>query len=366
IGEMKEYRVPERQWVSYNMDRMWAAGIPYRVAAHLGINHQKLVILYNQAMAVFGSSNWTTPSANFQQEHNYFSTKPWMFQWFVDQFERKWNNLAPNGAMETDWFTPLPPDKPVYLSPADGAVGQPISMALKWDGGYWAHVYDIYFGTDPNPPLFAANLQLGPTDSADPTSTQKLVLPLLQHGTTYYWRIVSKTMAGMTSKGAVASFTTDGTAPPPGPPPAGASTIVMWTATDVPAGNVVGNWQFMADNTAAGRQALWNPDRGQSKISPPLAAPANYFETTFDAMAGTAYHLWVRLRAQGNSTSNNAVSVQFDDGLDRYGSPLYRIGSPQGAELTLQDPSGTLSGWGWEDNAVNGVPTLVYFSSTGQ
>jgi hypothetical protein len=38
--------------------------------------------------------------------------------------------------------------------------------------------------------------------------------------------------------------------------------------------------------------------------------------------------------------------VQFDDGLDQYGSPLYRIGSPQGAELTLQDPSGTLSGWG--------------------
>jgi phosphatidylserine/phosphatidylglycerophosphate/cardiolipin synthase-like enzyme len=215
IGEMKEYRVPERQWVSYNMDRMWAAGIPFRVAAHAGLNHQKLVILYNQAMAVFGSSNWTTPSANQQQEHNYFTTKPWMFQWFVDQFERKWNNLAPNGAIETDWFQPLPPDKPIYQSPADTAVGQSISLALKWDGGPWAHLYDIYFGTDPNPPLFAANQPLGPTDPANPTLTQSFALPLLQHGTTYYWRVVSKTMAGMTAKGPIVSFTTSGTAPPP-------------------------------------------------------------------------------------------------------------------------------------------------------
>ena len=42
-------------------------------------------------------------------------------------------------------------------------------MALRWDGGYWAHIYDVYFGTDPNPPLFASNLQLGPTDPATPT-----------------------------------------------------------------------------------------------------------------------------------------------------------------------------------------------------
>jgi regulation of enolase protein 1 (concanavalin A-like superfamily) len=366
LGEMKEYRDPDRLWVSYNMDRMWAAGIPYRIAAHAGINHQKLVILYSQAMAVFGSSNWTTPSANQQQEHNYFTTKAWMFQWFVDQFERKWNNLAPNGAIETDWFAPLPPDKPVSLSPADGAVGQSISTALRWDGGPWAHLYDVYFGTDPNPPLFAANQHLGPTDPANPTATQKFVLPLLQHGTTYYWRVVSKTMAGMTAKGPTVSFTTGGTAPPPAPPPSGATTIVIWTATDVPPGNVVGNWQWTADSSAAGQRALWNPDRGQSKVSPPLAAPANYFETTFNAMAGTGYHLWLRIKAQGNSTSNNSVSVQFDAAIDRFGSSLYPIGSAQGAEVALTDPSGTLSGWGWEDNGFNGAPaTLVYFSSAG-
>ena len=129
-----------------------------------------------------------------------FSTKPWIFQWFTDQFERKWNNTAPNGAMETDWFVPLAPDKPVAQSPADASTGQPLSLALRWDGGYDAHFYDVYFGTDPNPPLFAANLPLGPTDPTAPTVTQKIVLPLLQHGTTYYWRMVGRTMAGKTAK----------------------------------------------------------------------------------------------------------------------------------------------------------------------
>src|SRR5262249_38664898 len=126
------------------------------------------------------------------------------------------------------------------------------------------------------------------------------------------------------------------------------------------------NWQFSADTTAAGKQALWNPDHGQARISPPLAQPANYFETRFPAMAGTGYHLWLRLKAQGNSTSNNAVSVQFDDAIDQFGSPLYRIGPAQGAEIVLSDPSATLSGWGWEDNGNGAGSTPVYFGSSGQ
>ena len=363
IGETKEYRDPARQWVSYNMDRLYAAGVPLRVRAHDGLNHQKLVIMYSQGMAVFGSSNWTSPSANQQQEHNYFTTKPWMYQWFVDQFERKWNNTAPNGAIETGPFTPLPPDPPAYQSPADGTVGAPRSLEVRWDGGPWGQVYDIYFGTDPNPPLFAANRQLGPTDPDTPTVTQKWVLPLLQPGTTYYWKIVSKTMAGLTKSGPIASFTTAGTPPPPPSDPSGASTIVLWTATDVPAANLVGNWQFLTDSTAAGGRALWNVNHGQSILDPPLAAPANYFQTTFSAPAGVAYHLWVRLRAQSNSTSNNSVSVQFNDSIDQYGSPLYQIGTSGGAEVILTDPSGSLNNWGWADNGAS--DTLIYFPSTG-
>ncbi|HZR23279.1 MAG TPA: BACON domain-containing carbohydrate-binding protein [Vicinamibacterales bacterium] len=360
-----EYRNTSRLWHAYNLDKLYAAGIPVRVRAHAGLNHQKLVLFYGQALTVFGSSNWTTPSANQQQEHNYFTSKAWIFQWFQSMFERKWNNLAPNGAIESQPFVPLPPDKPVYQSPLDGTVGALRSQELVWDGGPWGQVYDIYFGTDPNPPLLAANQQLGPNDPSSP-SFQSWILPLLQPGTTYYYRIVSKTMAGMTAKGPIASFTTAGNPPPPPQPATNASTIVMWTSTDVAASNVVGNWQWQTDSTAAGGSALWNPDHGQSKISPPLSAPANYFTTTFNAVGGVPYHLWVRLKAQNNSTSNNSVSVQFSNAIDQYGSPLWPIGSTQGAEVALTDPSGTLNGWGWEDNGFNGAPaTLVYFPASG-
>ena len=357
ISDTFEYRDPDRQWVSYNMDKLWAAGVPLRVRAHAGLNHQKLVMFYSQALSAFGSSNWTVASANQQQEHNYFTTKSWIFQWFIDHFERKWNNTNPVGAIETQPFTPLPPDKPVAVSPADGAVGAPLSIALTWDGGPWAHIYDVYFGTDPNPPLFAANVRLGPTDPAAPVF-QKVVLPLLQHGTTYYWRVVSKTMAGVAAKGPTVSFTTGGNPPPPPSYGPGANTIVMWTATNAAAAAIVGNWQMMNDATAAGGRAIWNPDRGQGRVSPPSATPANYFEMTFTASAGKGYHLWVRQRAQGNSTSNNSVSVQFDDAIDRLRSQLYRIGTTTGAEVVLQDPPGRWSNWGWDDNSP---PTLIYF-----
>ena len=71
---------------------------------------------------IFGSSNWTTASAGYQDEHNYFYkpslNKPWFFQWFADQFNRKWNdtiNYVP--------FEPLPPGSPQYSLPLNGSAG---------------------------------------------------------------------------------------------------------------------------------------------------------------------------------------------------------------------------------------------------
>ena len=110
IGETNEYRDPSRLWVAWNMDRMFAAGIPMRVRASEGENHDKLVLLYAQGLTIFGSSNWTSPSANSQQEHNYFTNKNWIFVWFQDQFDRKWNNSSPSGTAETEPFVPLGPD----------------------------------------------------------------------------------------------------------------------------------------------------------------------------------------------------------------------------------------------------------------
>ena len=388
ISDLKEYRVASRQWVSYNLDKLWAAGVPLRVRAHLGLNHQKLVLFYHNQPAtgaagpltVFGSSNWTTPSANQQQEHNYFTTKQWIFDFFEAQFLRKWcsgtwaagapdycaDHLNPVGAVETADFVPQPADKPINLLPANAAINlSTTGVVLKWDPGYFGHIYDIYFGQDPNPPLFKADLHLGPVDFQTPKTKKTLTLPTLQPGTTYYWRIVTKTMAGVMSKGPVWSFTTKGTPPMPPPPPAGAVTQAIW-AKDVAPTAVAGAWQFINDPTAAGATALWNPDKGKSRISPALATPVSYFEATFTATANVPYHMWVRMRSQANSLNNDSVSAQFSDSTDAFGSANYRIGTPSGAEFVLQDgASGSISGWGWADNGFGNFGPDIYFATTG-
>ncbi len=377
ITDLDEYRLPRRQWVSYNLDKLWAAGVKFRVRAHLGLNHQKLVMFSGQQLTVFGSSNWTTPSDNKQQEHNYFTVKPWIFDYFSAQFQRKWcsgpwasglpddcvGRQNPVGSAETTDFVPLPADRPVNTSPANNALGIATTLVkLKWDGGYYAHYYDVYFGLDPNPPLFLANLHLGPKD-ASTNATQSLLLPTLQPGTTYYWRIVSRTVAGLQTAGPISSFTTKGIPPPPPPPPVGAVTQVIWAADVLPA-SVYGRWSVVADPTAAGSVALWNPDKANAKIAPALAIPANYFEATFNAMSGVPYHIWIRLRAQANSLSNNSVHVQFNDSVDPFGTMSYRIGTSASQEIVLQGTS--LAGWGWADNSTTtrfGVD--IYFATTG-
>jgi PLD-like domain len=221
IHEPDEYRNPARQWDSWNVDRLYMAGVQIKMRKHLGLNHQKSVLLYSRGMTIFGSSNWTGPSSNFQLEHNYFTTKPWFFQWFVKQFERKWNSTTENTP-----FVPLPPNVPSNLSPANSATAQPTSITLQWEGGPWAHAYDIYFGTSPNPPLHVANAttiqsgaQVGQplltSGSADDGVVESYkIQTTLQPGTTYFWRIVGKTMANQTANGPTWSFTTQGTPPP--------------------------------------------------------------------------------------------------------------------------------------------------------
>ncbi len=95
VVDTAEYRNPARVWDSYNIDRLYMAGIPIKTDNHQGINHEKALLFYGQPgtplqkMTVFGSSNWSFQSANSQQEHNYFTkTKPWFFQWFVNSFEK--------------------------------------------------------------------------------------------------------------------------------------------------------------------------------------------------------------------------------------------------------------------------------------
>ncbi|MGH9411656.1 MAG: phospholipase D-like domain-containing protein [Vicinamibacterales bacterium] len=222
--DQSEYRDSTRLWDAYNVDMMYHAGAQVRLDAHEGINHEKAVILHGTGTTIFGSSNWTSPSSDTQREHNMFTTQPWIFNWLVTQFNRKWTNGS--GYAETQPFTPLPPDVPTYNTPSDGATGIATSgISLSWYAGPWGQLYDIYFGTSSNPPLVASNVQLGPSQST--TDYRTYALPALQSGTTYYWKIVTKTMAYVTATGPVWSFTTTGSGGGGSPLPSG------WADNDI-------------------------------------------------------------------------------------------------------------------------------------
>lgn len=361
--EPQQYRDPTRYWHAWNVDRLYMAGVQIRHRAHAGSNHQKSVTLKGQQVTIFGSSNWTSPSSDSQEEHNYFTTKPWIFQWFSDQFERKWNNLT--GHVETEPFVPLPPDEPEYLGPSDLASGvPPTGVTLRWRAGLWAHKYDIYFGTTAAPPLFHADAMLGP--SAHSGDVKQFALPPLLEGTTYYWQIVSKTMADQTASGPIYSFTTSGTAaPPPTSGTTGPGDIVLYAGrADVQEGSA----DVVSDPSAAGGVRLAFSNADAAKVTAPLAAPANYFEMTFDAEPGTPYRLWIRGKAESDYWGNDSVHVQFSGSVNASGAPVWRIGTTNGTEVNLEECSGCgLSSWGWQDNGwgVSALGPEVRFAQAG-
>jgi phosphatidylserine/phosphatidylglycerophosphate/cardiolipin synthase-like enzyme len=245
ITDERQYRNPTYFWDSYNADRMFMAGIDIKFKDKTLTDqdmHQKSIVLYSRGLATssqggpgpmveFGSSNWTSKSSNGQREHNYFSRKQWMIDWFIEQFERKWNNLRVDGTPigETVFkpFTPGFPEAPVYSSPANDALAQSTTPTLKWEGGWWAHKYDIYVSTSPTPtsaPIYSLlDYAPGSATAGVKSTKESITVPVdagLQPGTTYYWQVRGKTMANKTKLGVVWRFTTAGGVPPP-PAPTG-------------------------------------------------------------------------------------------------------------------------------------------------
>jgi phosphatidylserine/phosphatidylglycerophosphate/cardiolipin synthase-like enzyme len=369
ITEPVQYREPSRLWHSWNVDRLYMGGVEVKHRAHAGLNHQKSVILYDtstaagdQTMVIFGSSNWTSPSASGQVEHNIFTRKPAVTQWFIDQFERKWNNTG--GVIENQPFVPLPPDTPTKPTPAHTATGVTTNNPqLKWYGGPWAHLYDVWFGTtSTNMTRVATDLELGPSESAVQVQTYRFPGTLLP-GTTYYWKVVAKTMALQTRTSPIWSFTTAGTTPIP--PTDGTAEVVLYAGK---ATTRVGAWRAEADSSAAGAVRMRHPNANAAKLAAPLAAPADYFEMTFYAEAGRGYRLWIRGRADGNTWPNDSAYVQFSGSVTAAGSPIWRIGTTSATTYTLEDCNSCgVHAWGWQDNGYgrNVLGQLVYFENTG-
>jgi PKD repeat protein len=143
-----------------------------------------------------------------------------------------------------------------------------------------------------------------------------------------------------------------------------ASTDVVLHAAKAPVR--AGTWEVVADSTAAGGFAMANPNLGAPKVTTPLANPKNYFEMTFPAYSGEAYHLWIRGKSADNSYRHDSVYVQFSDSVTSAGSAVDRIGTTSGAAVALQRCNGAAEqGWGWTDNGWCGLGANVLFSTTG-
>lgn len=137
------------------------------------------------------------------------------------------------------------------------------------------------------------------------------------------------------------------------------SEIVLW-ASDVT--QIVGDYQVVADASAAGGVRVWNPDRAGAKLAAASANPVSYVELTFHAEAGRPYHLWLRGKAERNAWKNDSAFVQFDHVANA------RVGTSSSALISLEDDvNAGVAGWGWQDNGygatVTGAP--IVFDVTG-
>lgn len=271
LNEPETYRATDYFKHSMNIDRMFMAGAQIKNRKHLGLTHEKLTLLYGRGMAIFGSSNLTIPSSESQDEHNIFTQDATKFQWFADQFERKWNAPA-----EYEPFVPLPPDAPVSPSPANNALIQPTSVTLNWEGGFWAWRYDIYFGTTSNPPLFAADVSTGFPGPV----TETFALPPLQPGTTYFWRIVGKTMANKEATSPVWSFTIAGSGNPPQAPTGLSATAINSTRIDLSWSNVSSESGYRIErslNSSSGFQEIGSTSADVTSFQDSGAAPGTTY-----------------------------------------------------------------------------------------
>jgi regulation of enolase protein 1 (concanavalin A-like superfamily) len=333
ITDETEYRNPTRLWDAYNVDRIWKAGAQVRFDGHQGINHAKLVVLRGTGMTIFGSSNWTSSSSDSQREHNMFTTQPWISDYLEALFQRKWTNG--HGEIETKPFTPLPPDVPVYNLPANGGANVPTTgVSLSFDAGLWAHLYDIYFGTTPNPPLLEANKRLGPSQWNGDYRTYPL--PTLQPGTRYYWRIVSKTMAHVAAEGPVWSFTTSGTAPNNLPPSISITSPASGATFAAPATITVTSSAADSDGAVTRVDVFANG----SLVGSSTAAP---FTVIWSNAAAGSYSLTARATDNdGATTTSAAVSITVS-------------GQPP--------PTGLPSGWSATDVGATGAAGRSTYSN---
>ena len=94
---------------------------------------------------------------------------------------------------------------PESPTPASGTTRQSAVTTLSW----WVYrgigsglKYDLYWGTDPAPPLKASNISLGNSNYGS------YPLGMTSYSTTFYWRVIVRDQQGAYAAGPVWSYTT--------------------------------------------------------------------------------------------------------------------------------------------------------------
>ena len=352
LTEPHQYRDETRLWHAWNVDRLYMAGLEVqgkglpgseiRHRGHAGLNHEKLTLLRGQGMTVFGSSNWTSASSDYQDEHNIFTTDQVFFTWANAHFNRKWFNQGPSP--ESTAFAPLPPDQPQLVAPANQAVGQPVSITLLWSPGPWAHRYDVYLGTSPsNLSKVVDDVELGPYE-------QGWNLSGLSGGTTYYWYVVSRTMANLTATSGMRSFTTAG-APSGNAPPTVTLTSPVNGASFPSPGTI-----SLAANASDVDGAVARVDfySGSVQVGSDSSSP---YETGWNAPAGTHGLTARAIDNAGATTTSSVVTITVGSGSQQLPAPWAQqdVGSVGAAgSASVSGGTWTVSGsgadvWGTED-----------------
>ena len=235
-------------------------------------------------------------------------------------------NVGGSNTSATWSFTTLvaPPPAPALTAPANGAGGISVAPVLSWSAATGATSYDVYFGTAASPPL-AANTA-GTTYSPGTLSA----------GTTYYWYVVAKNVAGSGSS-AVWSF----------------ATIVAAPALTTPSNGAIGvSWTPALTWSAASGATSYDVYFGTAATPPRVT---NITATTYlpgTLSPGTAYYWLVVARNSGGVAPSATWS--FTTAL----APPSLLGPDNGAVDVPLEPTLSWSG------SIGAASYDVYFGTS--
>jgi regulation of enolase protein 1 (concanavalin A-like superfamily)/phosphatidylserine/phosphatidylglycerophosphate/cardiolipin synthase-like enzyme len=325
-GEYLNRKWPEFWLTHANLDLLWAAGIPMKQRAHQGLTHMKMIV--TSAYATNASSNY---SAAWQRDNDYFvssTLKPTIYQAMSSRFDTMWNDtvgFAP--------FVPTPADTPVQSSPANGAAGVPTTPALTWATAVFAVSYDVYLGTSPSTMTFAGNVPAQLNNNPPSTYSFTPATPL-QGGTTYFWKVVSRTFAAdvnpsLLRPSGTSSFTTTGTSS--GPPPA--SLPSPWAQVDIGSTGLAGS--------ASSAVGVFTVNGAGSDIW----STADSFHFVYQPLSGDG-QIVARVASEQNTSSFAKAGVMLRETLTSTATNVILDLNPTGnAEFMARSSTGAATAW---------------------